>query len=158
MDITVGIGEMKISADTKEKLVTYSLGTCLGMTIYDPVAKVGGMIHCQLPQSSVNPKKALDMPGMFIDTGVPLLFEKAYALGAQKSRIIVKIAGCNTNGDSSEIFKIGERNRIMIRKLMWKNNLFIAGEDTGGMDARTMSLQMSTGEVTIKSGSNISTL
>lgn len=152
MDTTVGIGELKVSKNSAEKLITYSLGTCLGMTIYDPVAKVGGLIHAQLPLSSVNAQKAAETPSMFIDTGVPILFEKAYALGAQKKRIIVKIAGCNYDENGDKIFRIGERNHIMIRKLLWKNNLFISGEDVGGSFARTMSIDIGTGIVLVKTG------
>lgn len=151
----IGIGGFKVSKNHNELLATYSLGTCLGMTIYDPAVKVGGMIHAQLPLSSVNPQKAAENPAMFIDIGVPLLFEKAYALGAQKKRVIVKIAGCNFHGEGDQVFKIGERNHIMIRKLLWKNGIFISGEDIGGNLARTMILDIATGIVTVKSGGAI---
>lgn len=152
MDATVGIGEMKLSADKSDTLITYSLGTCLGLTIYDPVAGVAGMIHCQLPLSNINTEKASVKPAMFIDTGVPKLFEAAYALGGQKKRMIVKIAGCNSGGTSEQVFRIGERNHIMIRKLLWKNGVFISGEDIGGTLSRTMSINIAAGDVTIKSG------
>jgi chemotaxis protein CheD len=154
MITTIGIGEMGVSGKAGDILITYSLGTCLGMTIYDPVAKVGGMIHSQLPLSSVNPAKAGDFPARFIDVGIPALFEKAYKLGAQKKRVIIKIAGCNTDSDENKVFRIGERNQIMIRKLLWKNNLFISGEDVGGSFSRTLSLEISTGIVHVKTGLN----
>jgi chemotaxis protein CheD len=154
MTTTIGIGEMAVSRRPGDILITYSLGTCLGMTIYDPVVRVGGMIHAQLPFSSVNPEKAMETQAKFIDLGVPAMFEKAYTLGAQKKRIIIKIAGCTTDTGENSIFKIGERNQIVIRRLLWKNNLFISGEDVGGNLSRTMSLDVSTGIVMVKTGAN----
>ena len=155
MDITVGIAELKLTAKRTDLLVTYSLGTCLGLTIYDPVKGVGGMIHAQLPSSSVNAERAAAALAMFIDTGVPMLFQKAYAMGAETKRIIVKIAGCNFNENGDRIFRIGERNHVFIRRLLWKNGIFISGEDIGGNLSRTMALDMGTGIVTVKTGGNI---
>jgi len=152
MDITVDIGEIKVTKNPSDRLITYSLGSCLGVAIYDPVAKVAGLLHAQLPQSSLNREKALAMPSVFVDTGIPLLFEKAYALGAEKRRIILKLAGASSKKDTDEFFKIGERNYIMARKLLWKNQVFISGEDVGGNIARTISIDAATGLVTIRSG------
>ena len=55
---TVGISQMLVSKDINDTIITYSLGSCLGVTIYDPVAKVGEMIHCMLAHSKVDPQKA----------------------------------------------------------------------------------------------------
>ncbi|MFP4466151.1 MAG: chemotaxis protein CheD [Candidatus Goldiibacteriota bacterium] len=155
MDVQIGIGEMKVSRKKEDRLITYSLGSCLGLTIYDPAVKVGGMIHCQLPLSKMNAAKAMENPSMFVDTGIPALFEDAYRLGAQKKRIIVKIAGCTTSGAEDKIFKIGERNYIMARKLLWKNDVFISAEDIGGNLSRTMYLDIKTGMVLIKSAGHM---
>jgi hypothetical protein len=81
----VGISQMIVSKDINDTIITYSLGSCLGVTIYDPVAKVGGMIHCLLALSKINLKKASEKPAMFVDAGIPLLFKSAYALGAEKT-------------------------------------------------------------------------
>lgn len=158
MALTVNIGEMVLSRKKDETLVTYSLGSCLGLTIYDPVAKLGGMIHCQLPDSSMNAGKAHENPAMFVNTGVPALFLKAYGMGAQRTRIIVKMAGCTNTGEQDSFFRIGERNYIMARKLLWKNGIFISGEDIGGNISRTLYLDLNTGIVTIKSGNNLTQL
>ncbi|MBN2755119.1 MAG: chemotaxis protein CheD [Candidatus Goldbacteria bacterium] len=146
------MGALKVTNNPADRLITYSLGSCLGVAIYDPVAKVAGLLHAQLPQSSLNREKAFLAPSIYVDTGIPLLFEKAYALGAEKKRIILKLAGATTKGDSEEFFKIGERNYIIARKLLWKNQVFISGEDVGGNIARTISIDAATGIVIIKSG------
>ena len=89
----VGIGEVIVSDDPHDTIVTYALGSCLGVVIYDPVARVGGMLHAMLPESSLSPEKAAVQPGRFVDTGVPHLFRACYRLGASKERLIVKVAG-----------------------------------------------------------------
>ncbi|MGQ9610292.1 MAG: chemotaxis protein CheD [bacterium] len=150
MNYTIGISEMRVSDSPEDILVTYSLGSCLGVTIYDPVAKVGGMIHCMLPLSKLDPQKARSFPCMFVDTGVPLLFNEAYRIGAQKSRIIVKVAGCSQILDEKGLFNIGERNYAVLRKLLWKNNILISAEDIGGVESRTMFLELGNGKVYIK--------
>lgn len=146
----VGIADMVLSADAEATLVTYALGSCIGVTIFDPVARVGGMLHFMLPQSSLSPEKAVNTPCMFADTGVTRLFTRAYELGAKKERMIVCAAGGAEILVDEGHFKIGSRNRTMLRKLFWKNNVLIAAEDTGGTHSRTMTLRMSDGLVTVK--------
>lgn len=148
--LTVGIADLKVSANPNESLITYALGSCIGVTIFDPVAHVGGMLHLMLPQASVNPEKAKKVPCMFADTGVPLLFQRAYELGAKKERLVVCAAGGAEILADEGHFKIGTRNRTMLRKLFWKNSVLIAAEDTGGTHSRTMCLRLSDGLVTIK--------
>ncbi|HGE69216.1 TPA: chemotaxis protein CheD [Candidatus Poribacteria bacterium] len=151
MNYTIGISEMRVSNQPDDVLVTYSLGSCIGVTIYDPVARVGGMIHCMLPNSKIDIQKAQSFPCMFVDTGVPLLFNEAYRLGAQKNRIIVKVAGCSQILDDKGFFNIGERNYMTLRKLLWKNSVLITAEDIGGNDSRTLYLEIINGRVTVKS-------
>ncbi len=142
---------MKVSDRSSDILVTYSLGSCLGITVYDPVAHVGGMIHCMLPLSKIDPEKAQRTPAMFVDTGVPALFQEAYRLGTKKSRMIVKVAGGSEILDNSAAFKIGQRNYAVLRKILWKNNVLITAEDVGGSFPRTMYFEIDTGKVTIRS-------
>lgn len=88
---------------------------------------------------------------MFVDTGIPSLFNEAYRLGAQKERIIVKVAGCSQILDDKNLFNIGERNYMTLRKLLWKNSVLINAEDVGGNDSRTLYLDVTSGRVTVKS-------
>lgn len=156
--LTVGIADLKLSANPSESLITYALGSCIGVTIFDPVAHVGGMLHLMLPQASVNPEKAAKVPCMFADTGVPLLFQKAYEMGAKKERLIVCAAGGAEILADEGHFKIGSRNRTMLRKLFWKNSVLISAEDTGGTHSRTMFLRLADGLVTIKNKNEERTL
>lgn len=151
MDQVVGISEMVISKNVTDVLVTYSLGSCLGLTLYDPVTKLGGMIHCLLPMSKLDPEQAKTTPAMFADTGLTQLMASMLKRGADKSRLVVKAAGCGAPMDRTDQFKIGSRNHAVMRKLMWKNNMLIQGEATGGTKPRTLKLEIATGQVTVTS-------
>jgi len=148
---TVGISEMRVSNNPADVLVTYSLGSCVGLALYDPTVCVGAMIHCMLPVSKIDPERARISPCMFTDTGVPLLLQRMLDLGAQKRTIIAKVAGAAKLLDETDTFRIGERNKVVLRKILWKNNILITAEDTGGTIARTMYLYMDTGRTTVKS-------
>lgn len=148
----VGVADMKISAQSEDELITYALGSCLGIAIYDPVVKVGGLLHVMLPLSTIDTAKAADNPAMFVDTGVPKLFIECYKAGAQKQRLIVKVAGGASvhSSETEDHFQIGKRNFVMLRKLLWKNGVLLQAHDVGGGHSRTMTLDITKGEVTIK--------
>lgn len=143
---------MKIASQGEDTIVTHALGSCLGITIYDPVAQVGGMLHVMLPSSEINPDKAKANPYMFVDTGVPAFFRAMYDSGALKGRLVVKVAGgANVQAGGTDRFAIGKRNMIMLRKLLWKNGVLIESEEVGGSIARTMHLEVGSGRVWIES-------
>ena len=150
MDVVVDIADFQVSADARADLVTYSLGSCVGVSIWDPEAKVGGMLHYMLPESAISPEKAKLNPAMFGDTGIPALFRAAYELGAVKKRLIVKVAGGSSLLDDNGTFNIGKRNYILLRKIFWKNGVLIDAEDVGGAVSRTMRLSIGSGRVSIK--------
>ncbi len=147
----VGISEMIVSRDPKDILITYSLGSCIGVTVYDPESMVGGLIHCMLPLSKLDPEKARRIPCMFVDTGIPALLDRMFKEGAERSRLITKVAGSSELMDEKKVFKIGERNYAVLRKLLWKNSILIDAEHVGGQISRTLSLELATGRTTIKS-------
>jgi chemotaxis protein CheD len=143
---------MKISSSPEDEIITFALGSCLGITIYDPVAHVGGMVHVMLPSSAIDPVKASMNPCMFVDTGVKNLFLESYKAGAQRNRLVVFAAGgaCANGLEQDDYFQIGKRNVTVLRSLLWKNGIILANSDFGGNLARTMSLEMSTGKVLIR--------
>lgn len=152
---TIGISDIYVSKRPDEVLVTHSLGSCIGMTVYDPQVRVGGMIHFMLPLSKIAPDKAKLKPGMFADTGIPTLLRKVFSMGAAKDRLIVKVAGGAKLMDQGKVFNIGERNYLVLRKILWKNNILINGEDVGEDLSRTMRLEMESGMVTVKSSRGV---
>jgi chemotaxis protein CheD len=150
-DLIVGISDLKISNNAGDVLVTFALGSCIAVAIYDPVVKVGGLLHYMLPDSNLDLDKAQAQPGMFADTGVPLLFKSCYRLGAEKKRIVVKVAGGASILDDTNFFRIGQKNITALRKIFWKNNVMIEAEDTGSNYNRTVRLDLSSGKFLIKS-------
>lgn len=150
MNIIVGVADLKVSNDPLATIVTYSLGSCIGISIYDPVAKVGGLLHYMLPDSSIDKVKAKNNPSMFADTGIPRLFKTAYELYAKKQRMKVVIVGGGQVLDQKGFFNIGKRNFMELKKIFWKNNVISDFEDVGGNANRTVRLQISTGQTFIK--------
>ena len=146
----VAVGDMKIGRD-HDLIVTHALGSCLGLVVYDPVQRVGGLLHAMLPLSKINPAKAEANPYMFVDTGVPALFKALYDIGGQKSRMVIKAAGCGNPLGKNEMFKIGERNHTVLKKLLWKNNVLLESEDIGGTASRTVHFDVATGQTVISS-------
>lgn len=150
-NITIDISDMKTSKSRDDVLVTYSLGSCVGLTLYDPVVGIGGMIHCMLPLSKIDPEKAKIKPFMFVDTGVATMLGELYKRGAQRQNLIAKVAGAGSPLGREETFRIGQRNYTILRKFLWKNNILIDKEDVGGSKARTFYLYMADGRTTVKS-------
>ena len=155
-DIVIGIADLKFSNNKDDVLITYALGSCIAVAIYDPAAKVAGLLHYMLPDSSLDQVKARQNPGMFADTGIPLLFKSCYNLGADKKRIIVKVAGGASILDNTNYFRIGEKNIMALRQIFWRNKVFIDSEDTGKNYNRTVRLDVADGRVVVKSSSGTS--
>jgi chemotaxis protein CheD len=156
--ITVGIGELEVTADRAAVLVTHGLGSCIAVISYDVRRKIGGILHFQLPSSALSPERAVRSPGTFADTGIQLLFERMYALGSRKEDVVVKAAGGGNFHDDSGTFDIGRRNITMMRKIFWKAQVLVRAEDVGGCKSRTARLYLDTGQVTIQSGSEVTPL
>lgn len=150
MNIIVGVADMKISDDPDSVLVTYSLGSCIAIAVYDPVVKVGGLLHFMLPESGLDPDKARNKPFMFADTGIPRLFKSAYELGAQKGRMRVIVAGGSQVLDQQGFFNIGKRNQMAVRKIFHRNNVVIDFSDVGGSTNRTLRMAVKDGRTGLK--------
>lgn len=143
---------MKVSTNPEDTLITYSLGSCIGVALFDPDARIGGLIHCMLPLSRLDPSKAQQNPHMFTDTGVPALIQTVLDRGGARKRLIAKVAGAASPLNDNGMFKIGERNYTVLRKVLWKNEILIAAEDVGGTAARTLVLNIANGKTVLRSG------
>ncbi len=149
--IVVGVADMAITSDPSKHMVTYALGSCIAVMLYDPVAKIGGMLHFMLPEAKTCPQKAAVNPAMFADTGISLLFNNAYKLGADRGRLIVCAAGGAEILAEDRHFCLGARNRTMLRKILWQHNLLLTADDTGGTLSRTVTLSLNDGLMTTRS-------
>ncbi|HTB15901.1 MAG TPA: chemotaxis protein CheD [Bryobacteraceae bacterium] len=148
--IVVGIADCQTSKDRNSTLVTYALGSCVGIGVFDPASKVGGLLHVLLPESSLDAEKAAKNPSMFADTGVAHLLNRCQELGASKSRLRVWLAGGSAVMDTRGVFNIGKRNQLAVRKALWKAGLLTLSEDLGGHGSRTVRLELGTGTFWIR--------
>ena len=152
--LVVGISDAKVSNERESVLVTHSLGSCIGVACHDPVAGVAGLLHFQLPDSTLDDARAAAQPLMFCDTGIAWLVNEMKKLGAKPSRTKVKLAG-GAKMLATSAFDIGRRNHAAARKQIWKQGLLIAAEECGGTSARTLYLRVSDGAVRLRVGSQV---
>ncbi len=146
----VGISDMKVSKDPKDTLITFSLGSCIGVLIWDPKVRVAGLLHYMLPDSKIDAERAKNNPYMFGNSGIPQLFREAYALGATKERMQVYVVGGSQLMDSAGIFNIGVRNYDVSKRLFAKNGIKPVKEDIGGSVNRTISIELATAKILLK--------
>ena len=148
----IGIGECIVSRDPDEILVTHALGSCIAVLVHDPVVQMAGLLHFMLPEAALDPAKASARPFVYADTGIPLLFKSAYELGAVKKRMHVMVTGGAQMLDPNGTFNIGQRNHLALRKIFWKAGVIVHKEDVGGTLSRTVSIEVATGRVQLRTG------
>jgi chemotaxis protein CheD len=152
MQVTVNISDAKVSSDPSVVLATYSLGSCIGVTLWDAKAKVAGMLHFQLPTSTIDADRAKQNPLMFADTGFAILLEEMIRKGADKKRMKVRMAGAAQMLNDSKLFDIGRRNHTAMRKILWQHGMFIDAEHIGGSMPRSLFMSAADGTLNIKMG------
>jgi chemotaxis protein CheD len=148
--VIIGISDANVSNNPQDVLETLSLGSCIGVCLYDPTTTIGGMLHYQLPSSTMNPGRAKQNPLMFADTGMMFLIDRILTMGAKEKQLQVKIAGGAAMDTGPEGFDIGKRNYLAIKKVLWQHRMFIKAEDIGGSSPRNMYLDIADGTVKIK--------
>lgn len=144
------MSDAKVSANPDERLVTYSLGSCIGLCLYDYSQGIGGMIHFQLPDSKIDNEITIKNPFKFADTGIEILLNKLISMGLQTKKTKAVIAGGASMDTGPKGFDIGKRNILAVRKMLWKKGLFIDAEDIGSNGFRNLYLSMDDGTVTVK--------
>ncbi len=154
MKIIVGVADMRFSSEPDDLIITYSLGSCIGLTLFDTERRIGGLVHCMLPLSKIDAAKAAANPFMFIDSGVTAFLQALFDRGAQRKTLLAKVAGGAQIMDDKGLFNIGERNNTVVRKMLWKNEILVSGEDVGGSIPRTLSLNLATGKTMLKTNGN----
>ena len=145
--VVIGVGDLAVSNNPATVLSTYALGSCIGVVVFDPVARCGGILHLMLPESAVSPQKAITQPAMFADTGLPLLFRELASLKAERARIRVFVAGGASVISGQDPFRIGERNARATLDFLNAHRVPITLVDTGGTYSRTVHLELNTGKV-----------
>jgi chemotaxis protein CheD len=148
--IKVGMADYKVGREP-DLLISYGLGSCIGIAIFDPGAKVGGLGHIMLPDSTQ--ARSSENPAKFADTCLPLMLSDILKMGGIKSRLFAKIAGGSqmfTFANATDIMRVGERNAEAVRQILKKLEIRIIADDTGGNYGRTVEFNLETGIYRIK--------
>jgi chemotaxis protein CheD len=147
----VNFSELKISANTAETLVAFSIGSGIGVSMHDAVAKVGGLLNFVLPDSSkIWSERENRFPYMFADTGLLAFLEALNDVDAKTKRLKVVIAGGAQILDQTSDFNIGLKNHQALISILSRKNLTIQHEDIGGSQRRTLCLDIDSGCSTIQ--------
>jgi len=148
--IRVGMADYKVGR-APAMIISYGLGSCIGVTLYDSVTKVGGLLHIMLPDSTQ--ARSNENPAKFADTGIDIMLKDILALGASRSRLIAKIAGGAQMfqfANATDIMRVGQRNADAVKKVLGEFNIRLVAEDTGGNYGRTVQIDLETGSYKIK--------
>jgi chemotaxis protein CheD len=149
--ISVGISELKV-VNTPATLDTQSLGSCLGIVIFDPLSKVAGLAHTMLPDSKQ--ANVGNKPGKYVDTAIAEMLSQMTNMGAGKNVFVAKLVGgaCMFSGSAiGDFMNIGSRNVAAAKSVLAELGIKILAEDTGGNHGRTIEFDSTTGKVLIKS-------
>jgi len=147
-DTKVGIGDMKLGR-REGTIITYALGSCIGITLYDPQIKLGSLLHIMLPETNGKETNVFK----FADTGIRETLRKMAVFGGVKNRYICKIAGgaqmfaLSGGGDFGNI---GQRNIESVKRILQAEGIKIKSQEVGGNSARTMLLELETGTVKLR--------
>lgn len=147
--ISVGLGESVVSSDAEDVLVAYGLGSCVAVSMFDPERKVCGLLHAVLPEKI----SGADSGTKFVDSGIEELLVKMEHAGAQRTHLIIRIAGganMITAPGFAKSFDIGTRNIQSAHTTLKKLMLPLKGESVGGHTGRTVRLFVKTGQLTVK--------
>ncbi|MFA5322870.1 MAG: chemotaxis protein CheD [Smithella sp.] len=153
MVYTVGVADLKISGDVMDVLITYALGSCLGVTVYDFRMKRAGLLHCMMPDSGIDRTKASGNPFLYVDTGMQAMIEDFYRNGSRKNNLIIRVAGGASarQNEEEDFFQIGRRNFVSLRKYLWSEGLMLKAYDVGGCGSRTVTMEVENGKMFVKS-------
>lgn len=147
--VHVGIGEATWAANGG-RLTTVGLGSCVAVTIHDPIARVGGLIHFQLASGEADPQRAAAQPYLFGDTGLKALTAVLARAGAVPVRCKVHVVGGAQMMAAVSGAQIGKKNILVARKQLWQLGYLIEGEVVGGSASRSVTLDVTDGDVDIR--------
>ncbi len=155
--VVVGVSDMHVSDDPDTLIITHSLGPCIGVIVFDPIIRTGGLLHFQLPTFQGHEERAKERPYMFADVAIPLLLKDLYRKGSNFNQLGVSIFGGASMMLDETIFKIGIQNARAAKKILWQNSLKIRHEDVGGNSSRTVSIEIKSGLIGLQKDGKIFT-
>lgn len=152
--VAVGLGELVISRSPNDVLVAYGLGSCLGIGMYDPLAKIAGLVHAVLPY---HPNGNSQQSPRYVDSGLVSLLVEMLRAGAERNRLIVRmVGGANmlVIPGFTQTFNIGSRNVEAAYHTLQMLNLKLTSQEVGGNMGRTLRFYVADGRMTIRTIGN----
>ena len=148
--LVVGIADMKM-ARGEGMLITYALGSCLGICLYDPLIRLAALVHVMLPLNMETNRKS---PLKYADTGIRETLRQMEEQGAMRGRIVAKMAGGAKMFDvpgGGRLGNIGQRNIESAHMILRKEGVRLLREDVGGSTARTLLFDTESGQACVRS-------
>lgn len=149
--IKVGMADLNVCV-SPNGITTLGLGSCVGIALRDPITKIGGLAHIMLPDSTTI-RNNTNIP-KFADTGIEELVKRVVAKGANRTKLVAKIAGgaqmFSFQGGNSEATRVGERNVEAVKKKLAELHIPIMAEDTGKNFGRTVIFYPESGDFVIR--------
>lgn len=148
--IRVGMADYKVGHGPAV-IISYGLGSCIGISLYDPQTKIGGLLHIMLPDSTQS--RVSENPAKFADTGLPLMMGELLQMGANRRRLVAKIAGgaqMFAFANATDIMRVGVRNAEAVKRVLRELDIRLLAEDTGGNYGRTVQIDLDTGAYKVK--------
>ncbi len=145
--IVVGMAEYRVGGAPGQMLATFALGSCVAIAVHDPEARVGGLLHFMLPDSSIDPCRGRKNPSMFADLAIPALLDAVAKLGAAPGRLAAYAAGGAQMMGDERIFDIGRRNCEAMRRHMDAAGIVLRRSIVGGSVSRNLRLEIGTGRI-----------
>jgi len=147
--IIAGVADYKVSRDPNAHIITYALGSCLGITFHDERRQIGGLLHVMLPDSRLHNRQDIRKP-MFVDTGVPLIIDELVKAGANRKDLKCKVFGGAQLMAADHYFRIGAKNIDAFYEISRQQEINVTVWEVSGRCNRTIRLINSTGEVLVK--------
>ncbi len=147
--LVIGVADWKVCKDPEATLITYALGSCLGITLHDPGKRIGGLLHLMLPDSRLHSRTTV-RPAMFLDTGLPLLLKAMLNAGADENALRCKVFGGAQLLLADNFFRIGAQNIDACYKVTAELGLKVQVWEVSGRVNRTIRLINRTGEVRVR--------
>jgi len=152
--LVAGIGEMVITTNPNAALIAYGLGSCVALSMWDPMACVAGLSHFMLPSGPL-----ADLPVKFVDSGLPQFLSEFRRRGGDPGRAEMKAAGgAAMLAVKASTMEIGKRNAEALQAALGAHGLRLHRSDLGGKAGRTVQLEPSTGRLLVRSVTSVSVL
>jgi chemotaxis protein CheD len=148
--VHVRIGEVCVKAD-QGVLFAIGLGSCVGVALYDPRYKVGGLAHVMLPEPP--PRKTDFLRGRYAHTAIEMLVDQMIEAGARKRGMYARIVGgaaMFADVLPQEGIGLGERNVAAVIKSLGKHSIPLKAQETGGSYGRSIFLDANDGSLMIR--------